>query len=229
MPHEERLAFLSEGLPIILGRSRSFWQASCQLKNRPREAEVLKGFTEEEAAKILILMDAVRCPKALIDSKIRCVVRWFYSHLARLIYVEAIGWRPIHIAQLRDYVYQHRKSHYIEADYSVMPNWAKYERESRLYADIQSGEAGGPSWNDPNLIFQGSDPVTFASDVPLVLELVEAMAALGMFTSQGLKATSDIWDQVTFTATENEENARKLTSQMIERRCKENLPDLPPI
>ena len=55
-------------------------------------------------------------------------------------------------------------------------------------------------------------------------KLVEAMAALGIFTPQGLKATSDIWDQLAFTNTEDKEDARRLTSQLIERLCKENLP-----
>ena len=222
--HEERLAFLSEGLPIILASSQGFWMASCQLKDRPREAEVLKGFAEEEASKILILMDAVRCPKSVIDSKVRRIVGWFYNHLARLLYVEAMSWRYMHVAQLREYIDQHRKSHYIEADYSILPNWNIYERESVLYADILSGEEGEPGWNDPNLVFQPPDPVTFASDVPQVLKLVEAMAALGIFTPQGLKATSDIWDQLAFTNTEDKEDARRLTSQLIERLCKENLP-----
>ncbi|OAF16927.1 hypothetical protein [Bradyrhizobium neotropicale] len=50
-----------------------------------REAKVLEGFAKEEAAKILILMDAVRCPPKLIASKLNRIVGWFYDHLARLI------------------------------------------------------------------------------------------------------------------------------------------------
>jgi hypothetical protein len=55
---------------------------------------VLKGFAEEEAAKILILVDAVRCPPKLISSKLKRIVGWFYDHLARLIYAEAVAWKP---------------------------------------------------------------------------------------------------------------------------------------
>ena len=90
MPHEKRLEFLSEGLPIILVNAQKYWQASRQLKDMPREARVLQGLAEEEAAKVLILMDAVRCPRSLISSKMSDIASWFYNHLARLIYAEAV-------------------------------------------------------------------------------------------------------------------------------------------
>ncbi len=47
---------------MILASAESFWTAAASLMQAPREARVLEGFAEEEAAKILILMDLVRCP-----------------------------------------------------------------------------------------------------------------------------------------------------------------------
>ena len=89
MSFEKRLEFIAEGLPIILESAHGYWKASCRLKERPREAEVLQVHAAEEAAKILILMDAVRCPRKIISSKIGKIVQWFYDHLTRLIYAEA--------------------------------------------------------------------------------------------------------------------------------------------
>jgi hypothetical protein len=74
VPQKERLTFIAEGLPIILDSAQGFWEASQQLGEHPREAKVLKGFAEEEAAKILILVDAVRCPPKLISSKLNRIV-----------------------------------------------------------------------------------------------------------------------------------------------------------
>jgi hypothetical protein len=55
MKHDERLAFLAEGLPIILDSARGFWAASQQLSSTmPREADVLENHAEEEAAKPLV-------------------------------------------------------------------------------------------------------------------------------------------------------------------------------
>ncbi|TAX01980.1 hypothetical protein ELI07_32875 (plasmid) [Rhizobium leguminosarum] len=42
----------------------------------PRDSSVLKGHAEEEAAKILILMDIMRCPKKVIASRIATLMGW---------------------------------------------------------------------------------------------------------------------------------------------------------
>ena len=225
MPHEKRLAFLSEGLPITLTSAQGFWQASCQLKDRLREAEVMKGFAEEEAAKILILMDAVRCPKPLVDSKIGKITGWFYDHLARLIYAETVRWRQMDVAELREFIERERESHYLEGfcgEY-IVPNWNIYQRESRLYADIATYGDGELQWNRPNLL-QELLSASYSPSVLPVLELAEAMSALGIFTHRGLEATSEIWGQVTFTTTETSVGAERLTRQLLKRLYEEELP-----
>ena len=88
LPERERLPFIAEGLPVILDSAQSFWKAAQQLKDYPPEANVLEGFAGEEAAKILILMDVVRCPPKLVESKLNKLIGWFYDHMARLIYAK---------------------------------------------------------------------------------------------------------------------------------------------
>jgi hypothetical protein len=221
MPQEERLAFIAEGLPMILASAQGFWRASLNLRDAPREAEVLKGFAQEEAAKILILLDVVRCPPHLLGSKLGVILGWFYDHLARLIYVDAVSWKPTHTAQLREYVQPHRKAHYLEGQVGeyIVPNWNVYHRESKLYADIEAYEDGKPRWSIPN----GYTHI-FPSFVPRALALVEAMAALGMFTTQGLKAIAEIWRHVEFKDTEDHNDAERLTCQLLERLNAEGLP-----
>ena len=149
MPERKRLPFMAEGLPVILDSAQSFWKAAQQLRDHGREARVLEGFAEEEAAKILILMDVVRCPPKLVASKLGSLIGWFYDHLARLIYAEAVSWKPMNLAQLRDYVDQYRRGHYIEgyAGEYIVPNWAVYERESGLYADVEAYQDGSLGWS----------------------------------------------------------------------------------
>jgi len=221
MSYQKRLDFLAEGFPIILDSARSFWEGSRQLKDRPREAQVLEGFATEEAAKILILMDAVRCPKKLISSRIGRIAGWFYKHLARLIYADAMTWKPMHVNQLREYVASHRKTHNVEGfvgEY-ILPNWTIYERESRLYADIEAHEDDVIGWNSPTGIF---------IDLPWhnvrALELAEAMSAVGLFTKKGLRATSEIWGQMEFTGDENHTDAERLTQMLLKRLIAEKLP-----
>lgn len=81
MSAADRFTFLAEGLPIIHASSKGFWSGSVELRTMPREAEVLAGFAKEEAAKILILMDVVRCPDKLVASKLSMLIGRFYGHL----------------------------------------------------------------------------------------------------------------------------------------------------
>jgi len=218
----ERLAFIAEGLPIILASAQGFWEASRQLSDRPREAEVLEGLATEEAAKILILMDAVRCPPKILPSKLGKIVRWFYDHLARLIYAKAVPWYPVNVAQLRDYVASERKAHYVDGPVGefIMPNWSLYQRESQLYVDIQSDEDGKPYWSTRAVGYVNPS----LSVEPPALWLTEAMEALGLFTVQGLTTTAEVWGQVEFTEKEGPEDAERLTRQLIGRLVELGLP-----
>ena len=224
MAQDERLAFLGEGLPIILSSAQNLWRGSRKLgKEMPREADVLQGFAEEEAAKALILMDAVRCPRLLIASKMGAIVGWFYDHLARLIYAEACSWRPGDVEELREYVDSSRKTHYLEGyvgEY-IVPNWNLYERERRLYGDIEADESGELAWSNPLESAYTFDTEAFK---PKSLILAEAMAVLGIFTLTGLKATSEIWDQVEFAEQQGPADGRRLTRELVNRLIQEELP-----
>ena len=223
MSQSERLVFIAEGLPIILASAQGFWYASRKLSGHVREAVVLARHAEEEAAKILILMDIVRCPGSLVSSRIGDMVKWFYSHLARLIYAEAVGWRPMNVAQLRDYVDGSRKSHDLEGEVGqyIFPNWAIYQREGVLYSDIADFEVAGPTWNDPT---EHVHSHSFPNRLPDALALAEAMSLLGMFTPRGLEVTAEVWERTDFRDKESFKEANYLTQTLIERLVKEKLP-----
>ena len=102
--------FIAEGLPIIAASVRSFWDAAQLLEQGSREQNVLEGFAVEEAAKVLILMDLVRCPSKHIAQRVKEIVKTFYDHLSRMIYADAQGWRPVDVTQLQTYVDQERQA-----------------------------------------------------------------------------------------------------------------------
>ena len=223
MPQAERLEFIAEGLPIILGGAEGFWQAAGKLEENLREAVVLANQAKEEAAKVLILMDMVRCPTPLLATRIGEMVKWFYSHPARLIYAEAVYWRPMHVAQLREYVDNSRKSHDLDGAVGeyIVPNWAIFNRESSLYSDIAAYEGQGVEWNNPaDRIYESS----FLNLPPMVLRLAEAMSLLGMFTLRGLEVTADIWGKTDFRDQEDPRDASALTQTLVERLISKGLP-----
>ncbi|SRR5258706_5323742 len=147
LSHDDRLKFITEGLPTLVESARSLVEASQALTDNPREAAILASHADEECAKLLILLDIVRCPRARVASRTGPMMRWFYDHLARLIYAQAQRWRPVTAKQLRDYIDSERRSHYLEGEYGeyIMPNWTLFQRETALYVDIASDEDKGSS------------------------------------------------------------------------------------
>lgn len=220
MRHAERLDFIADGLPLLLDSAREMWAAARQLKDSPRAANVLESHAEEEGAKILILLDLVRCPKALVGSCAGPMVRWFYDHLARLIYAKAVSWSATDVAYLRKAVNDSRKAHYVEGDYGeyIMPNDEIYGRESKLYVDIEAQEEGYLGWSVP----RGSTLFGHFGDPP-VLRLAEAMSALGIFTPKGLRATSEVWGKVDFTDARTGCESDALIQELLERADREKL------
>ena len=215
LPHSSRLDLIAEGLPVILTSARGFWRAAEQLTDHPREATVLEGLAEEEAAKALILVDLVRCPPKRVNERVgRIVSELFYNHLARMIYSTAQSWKPVNIMQLQEYVDHERKAHFVDgyAGQHILPNWTIYSRESAMYADIEEHEEGGPRWNDPQHFASPMNPTR-----PISLELVEALSALGVFTRAGLEAMSEIWGTVDFLDTQDPSMNRELTLALGER------------
>ena len=221
----KRFEFFSEGLPIILESAQGFWKAAQQLKDTsPREAAVLVGFAEEEAAKILILMDGARCPAKLVPGKLNVIIGWFYDHLARLIYAEAVGWKPSHLAELRSYVDHHRRTHSIEGyvgEY-IVPNGPVDARERKLYADIEAYDDGTLAWSAPPTRVLRSSWSTRSA--PHALLVAEAMQQLGLFSVAGLKATSQIWGRVEFKDAANNHDGNRLMEALLERLIAEKLP-----
>lgn len=225
MSESKRLAFFAEGLPIILRSAQGFWNAAQHLKDSsPRESAVLVGLAEEEAAKILILMDAVRCPPKLVAGKLNVLIGWFYDHLARLIYAEAADMRPSDLADLRRYVYHYRRTHSLEghAGEYIMPNGPVYDRERKLYADIEAYDDGSLAWSTPSSA--GSSSRWFLRSEPYVLRIAEAMHQLGMFLVPGLRATSQIWGAVEFKDTESHHDGKPLMDSLVKRLITEKLP-----
>ncbi|MGP4751501.1 hypothetical protein [Agrobacterium pusense] len=194
LSYEERLGFIAAGLPILLESSRSLYAASQTVSEMTREANVLKGLAEEEAAKILILIDIMRCPRKLVGGRIGAMMGWFYDHLARLLYAEACGWRPINLKELRGIIDQRRVAYYLEGEMGefIAPNSLIYQRESRLYADIEALDDGTLQWVAP------SGYKSFYERTPDALLVAEALSTIGAFSKEGLHIISQVWSDVDF-------------------------------
>jgi len=81
MPSGRRLDVIAEGLPVLLKSADDLLAAATALNDHRRAASILEGHATEELAKILILMDIVRCPDKLRAAITGTMFKWFYDHL----------------------------------------------------------------------------------------------------------------------------------------------------
>lgn len=195
MPYEKRIDFISEGLPLILERAQKLYADAETLSESPTSAAILINGATEEAAKILILMDIIRSPKKRVARDSGKLMNWFYNHLARLIYANAISWAPKDIPQLKYYVRTDRKTHYLDGEFGeyIFPNMALYQREAQLYVDVAILDSVEPRWVSPL-----HDAYQSYNSKPMALDLAENMHALGLFTPKGLRLVADIWNKADF-------------------------------
>ena len=80
---------LSEGTPLIVDNATNLDETARRLyrDEEYRASEVMRGFAEEEAAKVLILIDYVRCPRSWKQRS--QVLKRFYGHVAKRIHAMA--------------------------------------------------------------------------------------------------------------------------------------------
>jgi hypothetical protein len=212
MSQEARLSFIAEGMPILLASAQGYQDAATSIAERTREADVLVSFADEEAAKILILLDIVRCPPALVNQNVGKLIRWFYDHLARLIYAKAVGWKPTNIDELQRQVRLESVEYSLEgfAGEYILPSGPIFDRESSLYADIQTYDNGELAWHEPRARLS-----LFGPEVSRALRLCTILRRLGLLDLDGLRVISEIWSERRFVSTETSLSSKTLIQNML--------------
>jgi hypothetical protein len=153
-----------------------------------RGRNVLRAVAAEEAAKYLILLDAVRCPRIRQQERVQQLKR-FNRHLAKGIYAEVVDIRPADYAEVLNYIKGLRQAYYLDGPNDVdwiFRNSIEANREQALYVDyIRSDD--GTDWFDPTYL----DDVR--SSRPAVIDLIEAMQRIGFGTAEGLGVVAAVW------------------------------------
>lgn len=185
------------GLNLCLINARRIQADAVLLSDNKRErgARILQLAAQEEAAKVLILVDAVRCPPKRPEFPRQ--LQKFTDHLAKGIYAEYCATKPATFGQAREWVERERKEFYLDGPNDV--DWIFYNdilrrREDTIYVDYQELD-GGHEWHDP--AFGGaarlSAGVFFTSSV---LRLTDAMSNTGCLTAAALAEMASMWREV---------------------------------
>jgi AbiV family abortive infection protein len=153
-------------------------------------AKILGNCAKEEAAKVLILVDVVRCPK----SEMGRLLGYFNDHFAKCIYADACAWSTVDLNDLESIVKNARKKHYVDGPTGtewIFDNDVIDIREQTLYVDYirdDSDRAGqGPCyWQHP--LYFGLGYWTLP-----VIKVARALHQVGLTSRAGLKVVAETW------------------------------------
>ena len=166
-------------------------------QKRPRGVEVLRLAAQEEAAKVLILLDAIRCPRATRPTEFGRQLQYFNDHLAKGIYAQYCGFRPATLGEIRQWGELERKEFYLDGPNGV--DWIFYNdilrrREETIYVDYVEND-GQHRWHDP----LGFEDIGLLLVMPVrdpVLRLVNALNDAGCLVAAALEVIARIWRPV---------------------------------
>ena len=165
-------------------------------------SRVLEYLAAEEAAKVLILVDAARCPKNKGEEKSR-TLGYFYDHIAKGIYAQVCEWRPMDLAEVRRGVDDERRERYLDGPNDVdwiFPNSIAKQREDSLYVgyfceDTEENNHGEGYWTSPlNDVARLSE--FFSYNTSAVVDLACALHQTNATTSDGLSVIAEVWRNV---------------------------------
>lgn len=196
-PDDRLFKELSEGIPLVVQNAISLDETARRLyqEKEYQAYEIIRGFAEEEAAKVLILIDFVRCPR--VRQKRRAeILKGFYSHVTKRIYAMACSYPNIWtFKELREFVERYARPIYLEG-----PNWVDWifrneiiaEREQTIYVDYLQDvtvEAGDYFWMNPGDRLVGP----WRGETPDCVKLSQALSEAGANSPDGLAVIADIW------------------------------------
>lgn len=183
---------LSTGLRLVAKNVAKLYEGTTVLAELARfhAGRVLAKIAEEEAAKYLILMDAVRCPRQ--PSKTLAVqLQRFNQHLAKGLYAKAGMYRPTTLEQLQEYVDLDRKEFYLDGPNGV--DWIYRNevidgRESTFYVDYVRHD-DGHRWAEPTEF----EDLLFGAPEPGAVQMVRCLQGAGMSTPEALATIAELW------------------------------------
>ena len=229
-PDRRLFAELSVGIPLIVQNAVSLDETARGLYRQSdyRASEVFRGFAEEEAAKVLILIDLIRCPAD--SGKRREIARYFYRHVAKRIYAMTC-WYPniASFQEFSDFVETECKPYYLDGPNSVdwiFWNSTAAEREQSLYVDYVQDvteESGEFHWRAPTTSALSS------YQTPECVRLGQALSDAGAVSPDGLAIIADIWREFTPEAKTSRQELRSLIAYTLNRFAKARFssPDKP--
>lgn len=187
------ISMLHNNLTRLDAAARHLFEAGDQ-----PSAAILQHFAVEEAAKVLILLDAVRCPPSDSVARQQTLKRWT-SHIWKGIYAHACSWSPVDLDEVSGHIERDLQTVYLDGPFDVdwiFPNEIATQREQLIYVDYiydltKDMFDADKWWKTPD---EGRGSLRYGKDV--CVKTVQALFNAGIGTAQGLRITAEVWRDV---------------------------------
>ena len=187
---------VAEGVARITENATSLDESAARLHQGAdfRASKIMQGFAEEEAAKVLILIDFIRCPA--IPERRTHTLKHYYGHVAKRIYAIACTYpRIATFGELCNLVKQESRPVYLDGPKWVdwiFPNSISWERQQALYVDYVrdiTEDSGECWWTTPYVPESGELEYETSDCIKLSWALSKADAS----SPDGLAEIARIW------------------------------------
>ncbi len=194
---KDLFSFIAEGIPLIFQNSALIEEGAQSLltAGNIRGARILRAVSQEEAAKCLILMDVVRCPRNE-NRQFSIQLSRFSDHLAKGIYALSSTWESGNLGMASSNIESLCKEHYLDGPNGydwMFPNEVTSERENVLYVDCIENDDGTLDWLSPERIDKVYE--SFLPD-PTALDLSQALIESGFCSSNALEIIAKRWRNI---------------------------------
>jgi len=222
LPDSRQFEEISIGVEKIVEGMRRLDAAARSLSIAGNEypARILGNLAEEEASKVLILADLVRCPAGRHAERSR-LLRYFYKHLPKGIYVEACKWTGIlTFDEMKRAIDSERISSYLDGPNDVdwiFPNQILQRREDDLYVNYvrDDGSDDVRYWTSPL-----KDALTslfpYHRSESIIIRIADALCRLGATSPNGLEVMAEIWRPIKIVPELEIEELRKLNRSTLD-------------
>ncbi len=208
---------VAKGLELVFENSMRIYSDACQLadKRNSRGHRILCLIAEEEAAKYLILLDAIRCQRTNTTFFSRQLKR-YNDHLAKGIYIEYAWTKPSTFGEVDKWINRQRQEYYLDGPNDVdwvFRNRVVQQREEAMYVDYIKSD-GENLWLSPSRY----DVVGLSGLMPAIVKLVQALNGVGFANAQALAKIASIWRSVQMVDSLNwYDDLRGLNIQTLEK------------
>lgn len=187
-----------------------------------RAYKIIDAIAKEEAAKYLILIDALRCPRKNQKEITRQLAK-FNDHMAKGIYAELCGWRASTYKELCGYIKNELDEFYLDGPMDIdwiFRNSIISKREEAFYVDYVQYD------NQHDWLTPKPDPrisVVPSSSNSAVIGLIKALHNIGIGNIESITNFSKFWRGFEFTDNTHYQEFRKANIECLELLDKNGL------